>query len=52
MESQGERFIRSDFSMSIKGYILPEFTKTNFGKKSETNKEIIPKKVTFSERII
>ena len=52
MESQGERFIRSDFSMSIKGYILPEFTKTNFGKKSEISKDVIPKKVTFSERII
>jgi len=52
MESQGERFIRSDFNMSIKGYILPEFTKTNFGKKSEISKDVIPKKVTFSERII
>ena len=52
MESQGERFIRSDFSMSIKGYILPEFTKTNFGKRSEVRKEFIPKKVSFSEKII
>ena len=52
MESQGERFIRSDFTMSIKGYILPEFTKTNFGKKAELSKEFIPKKVTFSEKII
>jgi len=52
MESQGERFIRSDFSMSIKGYILPEFTKTNFGKKAELSKEFIPKKVSFSEKII
>jgi len=52
MDSQGERFIRSDFTMSIKGYILPEFTKTNFGKKSEISKEFIPKKVSFSEKII
>ena len=52
MESNGERFIRSDFSMSIKGYILPEFTKTNFGKKAELSKEFIPKKVSFSEKII
>ena len=52
MESQGERFIRSDFNMSIKGYILPEFTKTNFGKRSEVRKEFIPKKVSFSEKII
>jgi hypothetical protein len=52
MESQGERFIRSDFTMSIKGYILPEFTKTNFGKKAELSKEFIPKKVSFSEKII
>ena len=52
MESNGERFIRSDFSMSIKGYILPEFTKTNFGKKSELSKELVPKKVFFSEKII
>ena len=46
------RDLRSDFSMSIKGYILPEFTKTNFGKKAELSKEFIPKKVTFSEKII
>ena len=52
MESQGERFIRSDFNMSIKGYILPEFTKTNFGKRSELRKEFIPKKVSFSEKIL
>ena len=52
MESQGERFIRSDFNMSIKGYILPEFTKTNFGKRSEVRKEFIPKKVSFSEKIL
>ena len=52
MESNGERFIRSDFTMSIKGYILPEFTKTNFGKKSEVSRNIIPKKVSFSEKII
>ena len=52
MESNGERFIRSDFSMSIRGYILPEFTKTNFGKKSEISRDLVPKKVTFSEKII
>jgi len=52
MESQGERFIRSDFSMSVKGYILPEFTKNLFGKKSQISRDTAPKKVTFSERII
>ena len=52
MESNGERFIRSDFSMSIKGYILAEFTKDLFGKGANTTKEFIPKKVSFSEKII
>ena len=52
MESNGERFIRSDFSMSIKGYILAEFTKDLFGKGANTSREFIPKKVSFSEKII
>ena len=51
-------FILHDFlkieKEDIKGYndLLPEFTKTNFGKKAELSKEFIPKKVTFSEKII
>ena len=52
MESNGERFIRSDFTMSIKGYILAEFTKDIYGKGANTEREVIPKKVSFSEKII
>ena len=51
MESQGERLIRNEFNMMVKGYIIPEFTQTVFGKQSQTKKDY-SKNVVFSEKII
>ena len=51
MESQGERLIRNEFSMIVKGYIIPEFTESVFGKKSQVKKDY-SKNVAFSEKII
>ena len=52
MESQGERMIKNDFSMSIKGYMIPEFTDNIFGKTAELGRAYKPKKVTFSEKLL
>ena len=51
MESQGERLIRNEFSMSVKGYIISEFTENVFGKKSQAKRDY-SKNVVFSEKII
>jgi hypothetical protein len=52
MESQGERIIRNEFSMTIKGYMIPEFTDNVFGKTAELGRAYTPKKVTFSEKLL
>jgi hypothetical protein len=52
MESQGERIIRNEFSMTIKGYMIPEFTDNVFGKTAELGRAYAPKKVTFSEKLL
>ena len=52
MESQGERLIRNEFSMGVKGYMIPEFTDNVFGKTAEMSRGFKPKKVSFSEKII
>ena len=52
MESQGERMIRNEFSMTIKGYMIPEFTDNVFGKTAELGRAYTPKKVTFSEKLL
>ena len=52
MESQGERLIRNEFSMTVKGYIMPEFTDNVFGKKAQATRGYTKKIVTFSEKII
>ena len=51
MESQGERLIRNEFSMSVRGYIMSEFTENVFGKRSQAKRDY-SKNVVFSERII
>ena len=51
MESQGERLIRNEFSMSVKGYIMSDFTENVFGKKSQAKRDYT-KNVSFSEKII
>ena len=52
LESQGERLIRNEFTMSIKGYMIPEFTDNIFGKTAELGRAYKPKKVSFSEKLI
>ena len=52
MESQGERMIRNEFSMTIKGYMIPEFTDNIFGKTAELGRAYKPKKVSFSEKLL
>ena len=51
MESQGERLIRNEFSMSVKGYIMSEFTENVFGKRKKKKRDY-SKNVVCSERII
>ena len=51
MESQGERLIRNEFSMTVKGYMIPEFTDNVFGKTAEVSRDY-SKSVTFSEKIV
>ena len=47
MTADGERLIKSEFSLSIKAYVIPEFTNTIFGTAPEITKEITPSRVTF-----
>ena len=42
--SDGERLVRSNFSVTLKGYLLP---KANFDHRSTTQKYLSPKRVTF-----
>jgi hypothetical protein len=52
MEDAGERMIRNELSVEIKGYMIPEFTDNVFGKTAEMVKRYSPKKVSFSEKIL
>ena len=52
MESRGERIIRNEFTMNIKGYMIPEFTDNVFGKTAELGRAYTPKKVSFSEKLL
>jgi|TARA_R100001510_G_C7587134_1_gene158044 hypothetical protein len=52
MESQGERMIRNELTIEIKGYMIPEFTDTVFGKTAELSRAYTPKKVSFSEKLL
>ena len=52
MESQGERLIKNAFDMTIKGYLIPEFTDKVFGRTGEMVRAYTNKKVSFSESII
>jgi len=47
MNVDGERLIKSEFTLSIKAYVIPEFTNTIFGTAPEITKEITPSRVTF-----
>ena len=52
MESQGERLIRNELTLSMKGYMIPEFTDTVLGKTAEMGRAYKPKKVSFSEKLL
>ena len=52
MESDGERLVRNELGLEIKGYMIPEFTDNVFGKTAEAGRGYIPKKVVFSETIL
>ena len=52
MESDGERLVRNELTIDIKGYMIPEFTDNVFGKTAEAVKGYTPKKVVFSETIL
>ena len=52
MESQGERLIKNTLDMTIKAYMIPEFTDKVFGKTSEVKRVYSNKKISFSEKII
>ena len=52
MESQGERLIKNELTITIKGYMIPEFTDNVFGKTAEMQRAYKPKKVSFSEKLL
>ena len=52
MESDGERLVRNELALEIKGYMIPEFTDNTFGKTAEVTRGYTPKKVVFSETIL
>lgn len=47
MDSAGERIIKNELSITIKGYMIPEFTDNLFGKSAEMSKILTPRKVSF-----
>jgi len=47
MAADGERLIRNELSLTVKGYMLPEFTESVFGKLAELNKHLSPSRVVF-----
>ena len=47
MNRDGERLIKTEFSLSIKAYVIPEFTDHQFGKTAEISKELTPSRVVF-----
>jgi len=47
MNQDGERLIKTEFGLSIKAYVIPEFTSNVFGTTAEITKELTPSRVTF-----
>tara|TARA_R100000008_G_scaffold65121_1_gene42126 strand:+ start:248 stop:1111 length:864 start_codon:yes stop_codon:yes gene_type:complete len=47
MNQDGERLIKTEFGLTIKAYVIPEFTDNAFGKTAETSKALTPSRVTF-----
>ena len=51
MSAEGERLIRNELSLTVKGYMLPEFTESVFGKIAEMTKQLSPSRVVFGTEI-
>lgn len=47
MSVDSERIIKNELSISIKAYMIPEFTDTIYGKTAELSKNLSPSKVVF-----
>ena len=47
MTVDSERLIKNEFGVSIKGYVIPEFTSNVFGATAEVQKSRTPSKVVF-----
>ena len=47
MTAEGERIIRNELSITVKGYMIPEFTNKVFGKTAEMRKVLTPSRVVF-----
>ena len=47
MNQDGERLIKTEFGLSIKAYVIPEFTSNIFGTTNETSKALTPSRVVF-----
>ena len=52
MNTGGERIIKSNFNVTLKGYLLPEYIVNIINRKrANTTKEVTPARITFSENI-
>ena len=47
MNQDGERIIKTEFGISIKAYVIPEFTSNVFGTTNELTKGLTPSRVSF-----
>jgi hypothetical protein len=47
MDADGERLVRSELTVSIKAYVIPEFTSNVLGTTAEMNKTFTPRKTVF-----
>ena len=47
MDAEGERLVKSELTVSIKAYVIPEFTTNVLGTMAEMNKTFTPRKTVF-----
>ena len=47
MDAEGERIVKTELNVSIKAYVLPEFTSNVLGTTAEMNKVLSPRKTVF-----
>ena len=51
MSVDGERLVKSEFSLSLNGYILPEFANKVIGNLSQMTKNLSNRKITIKEKV-